>query len=179
MKCKQLCPGFESESPCPFPAMVSIALRALSLSLSLSIYIYIYIYIYCHPRTDCFIVLQLYYNKWAKHVGRLKMGSKPTQLYVRISILPISQRMRVYVCMYVCMYALCPWSVDSLHLRPALFYVHHFVPLVCKKVFSIMSKSLFLFSNEIHLVISLWFLQVNNNYRNWRWDYFNYAICNY
>ena len=47
-------------------------------------YIYIYIYIYCHLQTDCFVVSQLF--SVARHVGRLKLGSKPTQLYVRLSI---------------------------------------------------------------------------------------------
>ena len=53
-------------------------------------YIYIYIYIYCHPQTDCFIVLQLF--SVARHVGRLKLGSKPAQLYLRLSIRPLSQQ---------------------------------------------------------------------------------------
>ena len=39
---------------------------------------YIYIYTYCHPQTDCFVVSQLF--SVARHVGRLKLGSKPTQL---------------------------------------------------------------------------------------------------
>ncbi len=52
--------------------------------------IYIYIYIYSHPQTDCFVVSQLF--SVARHVGRLKLGSKPTQLYVRLSILPLSQQ---------------------------------------------------------------------------------------
>ena len=52
------------------------------------IYIYIYIYIYSHQQTDCFIVSQLF--SVARHVGRLKMGSKPAQLYVRLSILPLT-----------------------------------------------------------------------------------------
>ena len=39
---------------------------------------YIYIYIYCHPETDCFVVSQLF--SVARRVGRLKLGSKPTQI---------------------------------------------------------------------------------------------------
>ena len=54
------------------------------------IYIYIYIYIYCHPETDCFVVSQLFCV--ARHVGRLKLGSKPTQIYVRLSIGPLGQQ---------------------------------------------------------------------------------------
>ena len=50
----------------------------------------IYIYIYCHPQTDCFIVSQLF--SVARHVGCLKPGSKPVQLYVRLSIRPLSQQ---------------------------------------------------------------------------------------
>ena len=34
--------------------------------------------------TDCFVVPQL--SSVARHVGRLKLGSKPAQLYVRLSI---------------------------------------------------------------------------------------------
>ena len=52
-------------------------------------YIYIYIYLYCHPQTDCFIVSQLF--KVARHVGHLKLRSKPAQLYVRLSIRPLGQ----------------------------------------------------------------------------------------
>ena len=52
--------------------------------------IYIYIYIYCHPQTDCFVVSQLF--SVARHVGRLKLGSKPTQLYIRLSIRLLGQQ---------------------------------------------------------------------------------------
>ena len=45
---------------------------------------------YCHPQTDCFIVSQLF--SVARHVGHLKLGSKPAQLYVRLNIIPLSQR---------------------------------------------------------------------------------------
>ena len=53
---------------------------------SLRIYIYIYIYIHCH----CFVVSQLF--SVARHVGRLKMRSKPDQFYVTLSIRPLSQQ---------------------------------------------------------------------------------------
>ena len=46
--------------------------------------------IYCHPQTDCFVESQLFSVAW--HVERLKLGSKPTQFYVRLSITPISQQ---------------------------------------------------------------------------------------
>ena len=39
---------------------------------------------YCHLHTDCFVVSQLF--SVARHVGRLKLGSKPAQIYVRLSI---------------------------------------------------------------------------------------------
>ena len=38
--------------------------------------------------TDCFIVSQLF--SVARHAGCFKLGSKPTQLYVRLSILPLT-----------------------------------------------------------------------------------------
>ena len=53
-------------------------------------YNYIYIYIYCHPQTDCSVVSQLF--SVARHVGRLKLGSKLTQRYVRLSIRPLGQQ---------------------------------------------------------------------------------------
>ena len=52
--------------------------------------IYIYIYIYSHPQTDCFVVSQLF--SVARHVGRLKLRSKPAYLYVRHSIRPLGQQ---------------------------------------------------------------------------------------
>ena len=55
-----------------------------------SMSLYIYIYIYCHPQTDCFVVLQLF--SVARHVGRLKLGSKPTQLYVILRIRLLDQQ---------------------------------------------------------------------------------------
>ena len=55
-----------------------------------NIYIYIYIYIYSHPQTACFVVSQLF--SVARYVGCLKLGSKPVQLYVRLSIIPLSQQ---------------------------------------------------------------------------------------
>ena len=40
-----------------------------------------------HPQTDCFVVSQVF--SVARHVGRLKLGSKPAKLYVRLSIIPL------------------------------------------------------------------------------------------
>ena len=34
---------------------------------------------YCHPQTHCFVVSQHF--SVARHVGRLKLGSKAAQLY--------------------------------------------------------------------------------------------------
>ena len=55
------------------------------------IYIYIYICIYCHPQKDCFVVSQFF--RVARHIGRFKLGWKPTQLYVRLSIIPLSHQL--------------------------------------------------------------------------------------
>ena len=54
------------------------------------IYIYIYIYIYCHPQADSFVVSQLI--SVARHAGHFKLGLKPAQLYIRLSIIPLSQQ---------------------------------------------------------------------------------------
>ena len=58
--------------------------------LYIYIYIYVYIYIYCHPPTECFVLSELF--SVARHVGRLKPGSKPIQLYVRLSFRPLGQQ---------------------------------------------------------------------------------------
>ena len=65
------------------------AFGSTSTTIAYFSYLYIYIYIYCHPQTDCFVVSQLF--SVARRIGRLKLGSKPTQLYVRISIRPLGQ----------------------------------------------------------------------------------------
>ena len=49
------------------------------------LHLYIYLYIYCHPQTDCSVVL----FSVARHVERLKLGSKPAQLDIRLSIRPL------------------------------------------------------------------------------------------
>ena len=67
----------------------------------MSVCIYIYIYIYSHPQTDCFVVSQLF--SVARHIGRLKLGLKPAQLYVRLSIRMLSQQyIYIYICVCVC-----------------------------------------------------------------------------
>ena len=44
----------------------------------------------CHPQTDCFVLSELF--SVARHVGRSKPGSKPIQLYVRLSLRPLGQQ---------------------------------------------------------------------------------------
>ena len=44
----------------------------------------------CDPQTECFVVSQLFSE--ARHVGRLKLGSKHAQLYVRLSIRLLGQQ---------------------------------------------------------------------------------------
>ena len=56
----------------------------------LCVYIYIYIYIYSHPQIDCFILSELF--SVARHAGRSKPGSKPVQLYVRLSFRPVGHQ---------------------------------------------------------------------------------------
>ena len=47
----------------------------------------LYIYIYSHPQTCCLVVSQLI--SVARHAERFKLGSKPAQLYMRLSIIPL------------------------------------------------------------------------------------------
>ena len=76
--------------------------------------LYVYIYIYCHPQPDCFVGLQLI--SVARHAGRFKPGSKPTQLYVGLNILPNSHQaiyislgiMTHYVLAFVCLHFVLP-----------------------------------------------------------------------
>ena len=70
----------------------------------------VYLYIYCHLQADCFIVSQLF--SVARHIGHFKPGSKPAQLYVRLSIIPLSQQadhissgiIRYYVVAFICLH---------------------------------------------------------------------------
>ena len=67
-----------------------------------------YVHIYCHPQTDCFVVSQLF--SVARHAGRFKLGSKPAQLYVRLSILQLSHQVTyvssgyIYIYVYIYIY---------------------------------------------------------------------------
>ena len=55
---------------------VKLCLKTNLMSHSFSCGGVIYIYIYSHPQTNCFVVSQLF--SVARHVGRLKLGSKPS-----------------------------------------------------------------------------------------------------
>ena len=79
------------------------------------------IYIYSHPQTDCFVVSQLFSG--ARNIGRLKLGSKPTQLYVRRTIILLSQQanysssgiIRRYVVAFVCLHTSAQFIRRKLH----------------------------------------------------------------
>ena len=71
--------------------------------------------IYCHPQTDCFVVSQLF--SVARHVGRLKLGSKPTQLYVRLSIRPLAH-IYIYIYIYIYQVVLTVWVPLTLLNHP-------------------------------------------------------------
>ena len=69
---------------------------------------------HCYPQTYCFVVSQLF--SVIRHAGRFKLGSKPTQLYVTLSILPLSPQttyvssgiIRHYVFAFVCLHSALP-----------------------------------------------------------------------
>ena len=46
--------------------------------------------IYSHPQTDCFVRSELF--SVAIHAGRSKPGSRPVQLYVRLSFKPLGHQ---------------------------------------------------------------------------------------
>ena len=83
------------------------------------LYIYIYICLYCHPQIDCFVVSQ--FISVARHVGRLKLESKPAQIYVRLSIRPLKQQayhvsfriIRYYVVAFVCLHFIPYWIPET------------------------------------------------------------------
>ena len=68
--------------------------RGVMRNVVVNIYLYIYVCVcvcvWCHPQTDSFVVSQLF--SVARHAGRFKLGLKPAQLYVRLSIIPLSQQ---------------------------------------------------------------------------------------
>ena len=87
-----------------------------------------HIYIYCHPQTDCFVVSQLF--TVARYVGRLKLGSKPTQLFVRLRTTLLSQQVnnnspgiiRHYVVASVCLHFCLTGYQRAQFIRRALHY---------------------------------------------------------
>ena len=99
-----------------------------SLGHWLDIYIYIYIYIYCHPQRDCFFVSQLF--SLARHVGCLKLGSKPAWFYVGLSIITLSQQanhvssgiIRHYVVAFVCLHFYLTRYQSAQFIQRALYY---------------------------------------------------------
>ena len=76
-------------------------------------------YIYSHPQTDCFVVSQLI--SVARHTGCFKLGLKSTQLYIRLSIIPLSHHstyinseiIRHYVVAFTCLYFLTEYQCDQ------------------------------------------------------------------
>ena len=75
---------------------------------------YIYICMYCHPQTDCFIISQLF--SVVRYVGCFKLGLRPTQLYIRLSIIPLSHQsvyvnsgvIRHYIVSFTCLHFVLP-----------------------------------------------------------------------
>ena len=93
-----------------------------------TIYIYIYIYIYSHPQEDYFVVSHLY--SVARHVWCLKQESKPAQLYLRLSIIPLSQQanhvrsgiIRHYVVAFMCLHFCLTRYESANFIWRALYY---------------------------------------------------------
>ena len=69
-----------------------------------------YIYKYIHPEKDCFVISQLISK--ARHAGRFKLRLKPTQICIRLSIIPLCQQstyvsagiIRHYVVAFACLH---------------------------------------------------------------------------
>ena len=66
----------------------------------------------------------------AKHIGRLKLESKPTQIYDRLSIIPLSQQanhvpsgfIRHYIVAFVCLYFCLTGYQSAQFIRRALYF---------------------------------------------------------
>ena len=92
--CKDAACYFEQILKAALPIFVHVGIIIIIMSRCkyshTIIHIYIYIYIYCHPQTDCFVLSELF--SVARHAGRSKLGSKPVQLYVRLSSGPVGHQ---------------------------------------------------------------------------------------
>ena len=85
-------------------------------------------YTHCYPHTDCFVVSQLF--SVARDAGRLNLGSKPTQLYVSLSIRPLNHQanhvssgiIRYYVVAFVCLHLYLTGYQRAQFIRWALHY---------------------------------------------------------
>ena len=102
-----------------------------------SVTIDIYVYIYCHRQTDCFVVSQLFSG--AKHVGCLKLGLKPIQLCVWLSIIPLSQKVNVssriiryYVVAFFCLHFCLTRYQSAQFIQRALHYVSGSRKFLCQ-----------------------------------------------
>ena len=108
---------------------MNIANYMINIYMCVCVYIYIYIYIYCHPQTGCFLVSQLL--SVTRHIGCLKLGSKPNQLYIRLSIILLSQQenrvssgiIRHYVVAFVCLHSCLTGYQSAQFIRRALHYM--------------------------------------------------------
>ena len=116
--------------------------------------------------TDSFVVSQLF--NVARHVGYFKLGSEPSQHYVRVSILPLSHRkprqlrnhnayisafaclyfalLFVYVCVCVCMCACVYVSARACMYLRVYFSVIFFNRPVYFQGISFFLKSVYVFA---------------------------------
>ena len=98
---------------------------------------YVYKYNVLYIQTDYFIVSQLL--NMARHIGRLKQGSKPAQLYVRLSILPLGQQgnpvspgiIRHYVVGFVCLHFCLTGLQSAQFIRRTLHYASDSCKFLC------------------------------------------------
>ena len=98
--------------------------------------------IYCHPQTDCLVVSQLF--SVARHAGRLKLGLKPAQLYVRLSIILL---IYTYIYIYIVFSTsfLFGFSQDFIHT--ALLRHIFLFPLLSRGYFPVLFLHWFLGDN--------------------------------
>ena len=64
--------------------------KFVRIYICVCVYIYTYVYIYIVIQTDCFVLSELF--SVPRHAGRSKPGSKPIQLYARLSLRPLGQQ---------------------------------------------------------------------------------------